>query len=93
MAGEGEPPQPRIEHLVLVKLGLEQLLDQPVYGGSPATGANFLDAYPDDSPHRTETEDILLAFDEMDAADPDYQQTRELILARLLPAFRPPQEA
>ena len=94
-ANEGEPAAWRIEEQVLLRLGLEELLDKPVQVGNQevgATGANFLDAYPAGSSHREQTEDILTEFAAMSTSDPDYQQTKDYILSWLRASFEPAQQ-
>jgi hypothetical protein len=90
MTGEGAP-KPSIEEQVLLKIGYGQHLDTPLNIGSPATGRNFLDAY-GDSPHRQETEDLLIGFLDLPETDPDYEPTKAYIITYIEAALRPREE-
>ena len=81
--------EPRIEEWALTSLGYGHCLDASVGGNLPVQGRNFLDAY-GDSPHRQNTEDLLLEFKDMDPTDPDYEPTKQYILRFLKAQFGPP---
>ena len=79
------PEQPQsLEARVLRDLGYADVLGKPIpplneRGGSDVLADNFLDAYPEGSSHRQETEEMLLAFSDMDPSDGDYAFMREHI--------------
>ncbi len=73
-------PETRIEEEVLITLGYEHALDVVIGDNKLVTGRNFLDAYPEDSPHRQSTEDLLIGFRHMDSEDADYDEIRQLLL-------------
>ena len=91
MPGE-EQPKPRIEERVLIELGYESYLDQPVAEGSYISGRNFLDSY--HSPEtRQHTEDMLYGFVDMPVTDPDYRDTKDMITRYLDAYFGPAQDS
>lgn len=79
----------RIEEWTLSHLGYGHCLDAAVSEESEVKGRNFLDAY-GQSPHRQDTEDLLLEFRDMDPSDPDYEATKVYILRFLKAQFGPP---
>jgi hypothetical protein len=92
-----EPKEPAsTEARILTDLGYAHVLGNPVPASSPGAepdvlAENFLDAYPDDSPHRQETEDLLTGYLAMDPSDPDYPATRRHILRYVETWFGPPE--
>lgn len=78
-----------IEEWTLNALGYSHCLDVAVTDDSTVLGRNFLDAY-GESPHRQKTEDRLDGFRDMDASDPDYEDSKAYILRFLKAKFGPP---
>lgn len=72
---------PRIEEWALVTLGYQEFLDTVVKtseDGTPIFGKNFLDAY-GNSPHRTDTENLLIGLKDMDPEEEDYKDVEDYI--------------
>lgn len=83
-------PELRLEERALTKIGYGHCLDTEIaVGSTTVSGRNFLDAY-GDSPHRQNTENMLLALELLDQSDPDYAQLRDYILHFLRPQFGEP---
>jgi hypothetical protein len=89
MSAEVEP-QPSVEEQILNTFGYSHCLDmQLTPGDQPVLGRNFLLVY-GASPHREETENLLYGFLGMDASDPDYAATKQVIAAYLGAYFGDP---
>jgi hypothetical protein len=86
---EAKIEEVRIEEWVLTNLGYGYRLDTPISEKSTIQGRNFLDAY-GQSPHRQDTEDLLLEFKDMEPTDPDYEATKNYIMRFLQAQFGPP---
>src|ERR1700756_3364910 len=94
-----EPVEPvSIEAWVLTEFKYADLLGKPIPKTSPGgeTGVlaeDFLNAYPKDSPHRQDTQDLLEWFRDADPAHPHYQVIKDDISRHLKALFGPPPEA
>lgn len=90
-------PEPRLEEQVLRRLGLERFLTVPVsvgrtaVEGRPVTGANFLDAYPENSTRVQRTIDTLNGFMATPDDDPDYAGDAEFLTDYLTAQFSSPE--
>lgn len=67
----------------LVRLGAKHVLDRTVLS------ENFLEAYPENSPHLQQTADVLEEFRDIDPTHPDYPGVSEFILTYFETIFGP----
>jgi hypothetical protein len=78
-----------LEAWALTEFGYGHTIGTEIPNVSGVLAENFLNAYPEGSPHRQETEDTLQGYHDMDPLDPDYEATRRFIALVLARRFGP----